>query len=229
MAQPSPRSCVERLIASQFGLEALQISVRVDLSPEFIKLQTVPFLNYFIDDQLKLLADGQILRQVLIAIVQPSTLWHVLVSIAVSNDLDDQGLRTLSWLCSELISLPQSAGINVFNDVIAVAQDRRFLDAPCLDTRRLGYKIEHILQLRNLPAGRSGQSYAPGGRHDNDFEDFRQIFIYPTTDEFLSVERPFYRRAKEVFDTDLSQRCASQLDNIYRLTREDFLGELRND
>lgn len=74
-----------------------------------------------------------------------------------------------------------------------------------------------------------GNHTLQGGRHDNDFEDFRQISIYPITDEFLSVERPFYRRAKEVFETDLPQRCATQLDNIYRLTREDFLGELRND
>lgn len=230
VAQPSPRSCVEGLIASQHGLPALHISVRVDLSPAFIKSQTVPFLNYFIDDQLKLLADGQILQQALLAIAQPSTLWKVLVGMASSNELDDQGLRTLSWLCYELISLPQSAGIDVFDDVVRLAQDRRFLDAPCPDTRRLGYKIDHILQLRKSPAaGTSGQSYAPGGRHDNDIEDFRQISVYPTTDEFLSVERPFYRRAKEVFETDMSQRCATHLDNMYRLTREDFIGELRSD
>lgn len=229
MAQPSPRSCVEGLIGSQHGLEALQISVRVDLSPAFIKSQTLPFLNYFIDDQLKLLADGQILQQVLLAVVQPSTFWNVLVSIGVSNVLDEQGLRTLSWLCSELLSLPHSTGVNLITDVIALSQDKRFLDAQCPDTRRLGYKIEHILQLRNSPAGSFGSSYAPGGRHDNDFADFRQISVYPTTDEFLSTERPFYRRAEEVFETDLNHRSATQLDNIYRLTREDFLGELRND
>lgn len=228
-AQSSPRSCVERLIASEHGLEALQISIRVDLSPAFIKSQTLPFLSYFIDDQLKLLADGQILQQILIAVVQPFTLWKVLVGTALSNDLNEEGLRTLSWLCSELLSLPRSVGVNVLNDVVSLAEGGRFLNAQCPETRRLGYKIEHILQLSDSPAGSAGQSYAPGGRHDNDFADIRQISVYPTADEFVSVERPFYRRAKEVFETDLARRCATHLDNIYRLTREDFLGELRSD
>lgn len=228
-AQPLPRSSAEALVASPHGLEALQVAVRVDLSPTFIQTQTLPFINYFVDDELKLLADGQILQQVLVAIAQPPTLWSVIVGIAVSSTLNEQGLRTTSWLCYELISLPRSADVNVLTDVVAVAQNRRFLDSSCPDTRRLGYKIDHILQLHNSPSRSSGHAYGPGGRHDNDFEDFRQISIYPTTDEFLSVERPFYLQAKEVFETDLSRRSATYLDNMFRLTREDFLGELRSD
>lgn len=228
-AQSSPCSCVERLIASKNGLEALRISIRMDLSPAFINSQTLPFLMYFFDQELKLLADGRLLQQILLVVAQPLTLWNVFVSIAMSNALEGPGLRTFAWLCYELISLPKSAGIDVTTDVAAVTHGRRFLDAPCPDTRGLAYKIEHVLQLRNSPAGVYEQSYAPGGRHDNDFEDFRNISIYPTIDEFLSVEMPFYRPAKEVFDTDLTRRFATHLDNLYRLTREDLLGELRSD
>ncbi len=37
----------------------------------------------------------------------------------------------------------------------------------------------------------SSAAVSPGGRHDNDFVNFREIAIYPTGDELLSTLRPF--------------------------------------
>ncbi|KAH9204606.1 hypothetical protein DL95DRAFT_495527 [Leptodontidium sp. 2 PMI_412] len=69
-------------------------------------------------------------------------------------------------------------------------------------------------------------AFGPGGRHDNDFADFRQIRIYPTTDEFL-FKQPYYLRAKEVGEIPESERTMVRFDNRFRLLREDMLGELR--
>lgn len=228
-AQSVPVSCVEGLVASQHGLQALQLSVRMDLSPGFIKSRTLPLISYFADDELKLLADGQVLQKVLLSIAKPPTFWTALVGVARSGGLEGEALKSFSWLCLELLSLPESAELDVHGDVEVVAHLCKFADAPCPETRRFGYKIRDLLQLRTSPAVRPGASYAPGGRHDNDFDDFRRISTYPTTDEFLSRERPFYRRAREVFETGAAERAAVHLDNLYRLTREDLLGELRND
>ena len=68
-----------------------------------------------------------------------------------------------------------------------------------------------------------------GGRHDNDFKDFRKIAIFPTTDELLAEQPPFILPAKAVFEIDPHERVAAHLDNQFRLLREDMLAELRED
>lgn len=67
-----------------------------------------------------------------------------------------------------------------------------------------------------------------GGRHDNDFVNFRDIKIIPTTDEFTSAEQPFYRTAAMVASSDIDTRGSTHLDNQFRLLRESLLDELRN-
>lgn len=64
---------------------------------------------------------------------------------------------------------------------------------------------------------------------DNDSADFRQIAVYPTSDEFSSNIKPYYLTAQEVFETGIEERPLVHIDNIYRLTREDLIAELRND
>lgn len=222
-------STIEGLVTSKNGLEALQTCVRVDLNPAFIKSQTLQFISCLANDQLKVLADGGILHRVLVAIVKPPTLWDALVGVVKTGGLEEEGLRIFSWLCLELLCLPESVDVDLREDIETVTRGGRLINAPCPETRQFGYKIQHLLQLQKSPTTKSGDSYAPGGRHDNDFEEFRQISVYPTTDEFLSAERPFYRRVKEVFETGMPERPAVHLDNMYRLTREDLLGELRSD
>ncbi|KAL4867788.1 P-loop containing nucleoside triphosphate hydrolase protein [Aspergillus spectabilis] len=68
--------------------------------------------------------------------------------------------------------------------------------------------------------------YVPGGRHDNDHADFRRIAIYPTYDEFRSLDKPFYRRAEEIQQLPIENRIAGHLDNQFRLLREDMLSDV---
>ncbi|KAL1871647.1 hypothetical protein Daus18300_004647 [Diaporthe australafricana] len=228
-AQEAPSSCIEAIVASKNGIKALQLAARVDLSLSFMQTQTLHFLAYLIDDQLSVLADGQILQRALVVLAKPPAFWNELFIAARSGTLDEEAFRVFSWFCSELLSLPDTEEVDILADIITMAQSGKFTEATCPETRKIGYKIQRRLQLRTSPSSKSSDGYAPGGRHDNDFEDFRKIAVYPTTDEFISTERPFYRKAKEVFETDLSERPAAHLDNIYRLTREDLLGELKGD
>lgn len=220
---------MESIVASQGGLEALQIAVRMDMSISFIQTETLHFISYLADDQLRVLADGHIFQRALVALAKPPTFWNELVSAVQNDALEEHGFQTFAWLCLELLSLPRSAEVYVLAEIDAIAKTGKFIDAANPEVRQLGYKIQHMLQLQTSPSGKSIEGHTPGGRHDNDFADFREISIYPTTDEFLSTEKPFYRRVNEVFETELSERPAVHLDNIFRLTREDFLGELRSD
>lgn len=73
------------------------------------------------------------------------------------------------------------------------------------------------------------QSSSPGGRHDNDCIDFRKIAIYPTEDELTSKDRSYYNTARMLVQVPVEIRVAHHLDNQFRLLREDFLAELRED
>lgn len=228
-SQPTPSSCIEAIVASKHGIEALQLAVRIDLSVSFICTQTLRLLAYMEDDQLKVTADGQILQRALEVFVKPPAFWNELVAAVRKGALDEEAFRVFSWFCLELLSLPETAEVDVTADISSIAQSKRVIEASSPETRKIGYKIQRLLQLRTSPTNKSTDGYAPGGRHDNDFMDFRKVAVYPTTDEFLSNERPFYRRAREVFEEDMAERPAVHLDNTYRLTREDLLGELKSD
>jgi len=66
----------------------------------------------------------------------------------------------------------------------------------------------------------------PGGRHENDFRDFRQISVMPTLAEVTCTERPFLPRCEgEAFLQD--DPDTQLLDRHFRLLREDMMEPLR--
>ena len=106
-----------------------------------------------------------------------------------------------------------------------VIEDHSLLDSPSLEVRTLGYKVQNVLNIRFTDLSQLSD-YKPGGRHDNDFEDFRKISILPTPDEIASTEQPFYREAHQIYEAESEHRPAIHYDNQFRLLREDFLAEL---
>lgn len=147
-----------------------------------------------------------------------------------AESLPGHGLFAFAWLALELISLRPEAGVDVTAVDEAISDGQQFRDSTDHATRELGYKIQRIVQLRSSPdTNESSDVDGPGGRHDNDFADFRRIQIYPTTDELLSTRLPFYRTAQEVVEVASEQRGGAHLDNQFRLMIEDMLAELRDD
>ncbi|KAF1814036.1 P-loop containing nucleoside triphosphate hydrolase protein [Eremomyces bilateralis CBS 781.70] len=224
-----PRVCVELLVSSPSGMEAIGNSVRADINLKFITTHTLPLLNYFSDPEVKLLADGQFLLQVLIAVVHPPTVWNALVGLFLNHQLSEDSLRPFAWLVHEVVLFPAKLEIDLLNDVQAVIKNGRLLETASQETREFGYKIQKAVQLRSVPAALAASAESPGGRHDNDFADFRRIDIFPTSDEFLSTTKPFYRLVNEAFDSEPAERAGVHLDNQFRLLREDMLAELRED
>ncbi|RYP86635.1 hypothetical protein DL769_000703 [Monosporascus sp. CRB-8-3] len=227
-AHETPSVCVEKLAASANGLEAIRYTVRADLSPSFIQSYTLGLLLLLSTDEVKALAEGQILWKILEVIVNPPTVWNALVKGFLDHRIEEQYLTPFAWLLHELLTAPHDLELDIRTDAQEVIQNGGLSKSSVHATRDLAYKIEKVFQLKSasLP---TNISFSPGGRHDNDFADFRQIATYPTTDEFLATERPFYRRANEVFEVPPAERAAVHLDNQYRLLREDMNGELRED
>ena len=233
-SRESASKCVEALVSSPAGLDAVRDAIRADLSPAFVSSHTLPFLGYLADPGVKTLVGGQLLRKVLLVVADPPTVLNALLDLLRAHKIPPDGQHAFAWLALELISLPADAGVDVSGLVGAVSERMQQLQK-CEDhaAREVWYRVEKIIQIRGS-AGAHGDADAaaidgPGGRHDNDFADFRRISIYPTMDEFLSTQPPYYRTAREIRELAAEERPAAHLDNQFRLLREDMLAELRED
>lgn len=226
--QESPSGTAEKLIASPEGINSLQKSLRFDVSLPLLNGLGAEFMNYLADDTLKQLCNGQFLHQIIATVVEPPTFWNALSEAHKQRVLSQNSTQAFAWLLLELLT-SRGGGLSEVQDLAqTVTSDKSLLSSPVLEIRIFGEKIKHALLYTLSTAVHSG-SYRPGGRHDNDFEDFRQISILPTADEMASTETPFYLRADAIDEKDPEVRGAEHLDNQFRLLREDFLGELRND
>ena len=228
--QSDRSACIEKLIASPQAFGALAKSLRFDVSLDFLIGYSATFLLYLTDPALKQLCSGQFLLRILECIAEPPTFWNALFKAHKEKKLTtDRALQSFAWLLLELLSA-QSDGLPDVREIAQhVTDDRSLIDSSSLEVRTLGQKIKHVLLTTSTTAAQEYVAAGPGGRHDNDFQDFRQIAIYPTPDEFSSNERPYYRRADAIDQIDHEKRGSVHLDNQFRLLREDLLGELRND
>lgn len=223
-AQKDSSKCVEQLIAAPNALSAISTSFRLNPNASFINDHATPVLHYLSHPSVKQLYAGQFLHRVLEQIVEPPTFWNTFVEAHNARILTPESTHAFAWLLLELLQDRSEDALDVRNVAQRVTDNESLINAQSLDVRNLGQKIKHVLESTS-----NDDPDGPGGRHDNDFADFRQVQILPTPDEFASKDTPFYRRANEIKSVELGQRGLVHLDNTFRLLREDFLGELRSD
>ncbi len=227
--QADPATCSHKLLSSPFGLSALQASVRFDTSVIFLNEHAVPLLRYLQSTSLKTIDSGSVLAKLLLSMVEPPFFWEALTKSFTSGLLNSSASHAFAWLLLQLVSLPGKAS----SPYLAVAGSSNILEtilkSPDGETRNLGQKIRHALPLDASELYNDAEE-KPGGRHDNDHADHRQISIMPTADELLSTDRPFFRTADFIDDPkNVTSRYGIHLDNQFRLLREDMLGEIRDE
>lgn len=228
--QKSAAVCVERILARKEGASAVHDAVRSNLSSAFIMSTTAAFLKQVCHAQVKTINDGHFLEKLLVEILSPPTFWTAFLGFYKSNQLSGDGLVAFASLCLEIVSssLPEIQALS--HDVESLTGSLSLTRSPSQDVRTLGNRIDKVIQLRKGPATASiRMNYSPGGRHDNDFADFRQISIFPTADEVSSKEDPFLQRLDDVFEVPRESRARNHLDWLFRLLREDMLADLRED
>ena len=220
--------CVEKLVASPAALQSLHRGLRFDTSAVFVNNHTAAFISYLSEPSLERLCSGQLLKKLLLVIIEPGTLWSAMLEAFRKGELDQPAERSFAWLVLGLLLFPTSSEL----DVLAVAQDltarETFLKSTVHEIRTIGYRIQKVVQTVSQVSS-TDEGASPGGRHDNDFADFRKIAIYPTADEFLSNEQPFLRTADAMIEASKDHRAALHLDNQFRLLREEMIAELRED
>lgn len=227
--QADPATCAHKLLSSPSGLSALQASVRFDTSVTFLNEDAVPLLRYLQTPSLKAIGSGSVLAQLLLSMVEPPFFWEALTKSFTDGLLNQGASQAFAWLLLQLVSLPGKSS----SPYLAVAHSSNILTAilksPDGETRILGQKIEHALPLDTSELHNDAEA-KPGGRHDNDHADHREISIMPTADELLSKDRPFFRTADFIDDPKtVSSRHGIHLDNQFRLLREDMLADIRDE
>ncbi|KAI1065242.1 hypothetical protein LB507_001300 [Fusarium sp. FIESC RH6] len=219
--------CVEVLISNPSGIPALERAVRADLSPGFINSTTLPFMHTLSDDGVASLNNGAFLRQLLSAILEPSTFWTASMDAYSNGRLDKIGLEAFAWLCLRIVS--DQSGFNAHKLAVDQMMERQsLLKSESPEVRKIGYRVEKLIKIFSQP-GAATNGVTAGGRHDNDHVNFRQISIYPTRDELSSTDPPYLQRLGEVFDIPMDTRSQQYRDWLFRLLREDMLSELRED
>eukprot|EP00736_Rhodelphis_marinus_P009799 Rmarinus@m.14001 len=130
--------------------------------------------------------------------------WFVLV-ILRNQENDDEKLPYLDVLEAAITSRCSLALKKSISNAARVNDEHRF---------------------RN-PSLLSFQNASPGGRHANDKVDFRRIDIVPSMEEVRCQREPYLPRANDepLFDDPVT--CL--LDRQFRLVREDFVGQLREE
>ncbi|KAF9525976.1 P-loop containing nucleoside triphosphate hydrolase protein [Crepidotus variabilis] len=231
--RPEPVTCVDKITASENGLKAIRQALTTQLdSPAFFNGHVASFLAYFDHPDLRLINGGQYLNNIVLQICEPPIFWDAFRRAFINGRLHDNAKASLGWLLLQLCSLPsdQATPYRQHEDTAGIVQS---LLAPSASLAMLsvGRKLKQVLDASiSLNSVRTAAGLSPGGRHDNDFEDFRTISILPTTDEVASSEPAFLRPASVLEDPSTKNtRVSIHLDNQFRLLREDMLYEIREE
>lgn len=228
--QPDAPTCINKILASKQGLLSLQSAMRSDLSPTFCNKHASRLFTYLSAPELCSIGNGSLLKPVLDAIIDPPIFWEQFRSALVNKKLDENGQFGFVWLLYHIIHLFPAEKAEPFREV--ASQDAvldPLINCERLEVRNYAHKIKHRLAVfapTQIDLGEAG----PGGRHDNDFVNFREISIVPTADEVQSTQLAFIRQSSMFDNDDLTKsQQATYLDNQFRLLREDMLYEIREE
>ncbi|KAI5777897.1 P-loop containing nucleoside triphosphate hydrolase protein [Geopyxis carbonaria] len=238
-SQPDVPTCISKLLSVPKGLDTLQECFFHKTTPEFFNKQATLLLRYLQDPKLKTVRGGKVLQQIAQKIVDPPYFWDDFVAAFREDQLTVEAQQCFAWLLLELVNLPKDEGVAAedqeggANAYIDLARDKdiqnRLIKSENSETRMLGSKLIHIL-LNLMSINSLGEEdWGPGGRHDNDKVDFREIAIFPTADELKSKDPAFFRIAKALDNVEPDKKVAMHLDNQFRLLREDMIKEMREE
>ena len=228
-SNPEPVMCINRLLTNnRVGLAALKSSLY--LMRRLISSMVLP--HTFADTSLTPVLPNpwwRVLGHIVGQMINPPIFWDAFVNAFKARRLTTDGEESFAWLLLQATTAPikdlqdRTAFTDIARDEALIGQ---LLNSRSNGARTHIYKLRHLLSEPDIGSSKD----APGGRHDNDYVDFRAIAIVPTADELESTERPFLRTTSYLKDPDNSStRTASHLDNQFRLLREDMMSDLREE
>lgn len=228
VVQSDAPSCTSKLASSPHALVAIQAAMRYDLSPTFLNGDASSFLKYLRSSNLQEINQGVFVQEIVKAICSPAIFWKAFLEAFLTDKLAEESQLGLAWLYAQVMgitALKQPCLEEVASLVDEVPQ--KLIQSHSRELKEYGLRIQEARERKSAPALINIRlEDAPGGRHDNDFKDYRDISTLPTSEEILSNSKPFLRRASDI-DEVTEHKGIVHLDNQFRLLREDMLSEMR--
>ncbi|KAH8824642.1 P-loop containing nucleoside triphosphate hydrolase protein [Flagelloscypha sp. PMI_526] len=226
--QADPVKCIADIV-SKDKLQVLRNALCFQSTPSYLNTSVQPFLAYIQTPVLKDLSGGLYLTKIIQMLADGRLLLSPLTEAFEKKELSPSAESSYVWFVLQLLQLPD--GISEHGAYVTQRHGLLELLLAVPDAQNHANMIKAMLAPSPGQANQdsSNSSLRPGGRHDNDFEDFRQISILPTTSELQFQGQSFYRRADDIDDAPEDEREALYLDNQYRLYREDMLNDLREE
>ncbi|KAF8523920.1 P-loop containing nucleoside triphosphate hydrolase protein [Hysterangium stoloniferum] len=229
-ASPDPVKTISNILSSKQGTIGIQQSLWIASTPTFFNGPATKLMKYISSSKVSNVGSGSFIQPLLDAMTDPPMFWNGLKDAFKSEQLTEEAQFCFAWMLFQLIS---SSGDNAGTHMETAREQEiieRLLSSKNHDIRTMANKIKHVAATLDQGAPVDTAVRGPGGRHDNDFVDFREISILPTADELVSKEDPFIRRSAVLEDPDNSStRIAIHLDNQFRLLREDMIHEMKDE
>jgi len=226
-SEHDPVACVESIISSSDGIVAVQQSIRTDTTVSFVNTSIVGFLQYLQSPDIAAACSGDLLHVLLGHMVNPPVFWTYFSGHAEAQVLNPGALHCFTWMLLQLLSIPNHDLAPFIALAVSPTIKQALGDAKQPGTRNLFEKVQHV--VHTLTTSAPDTVNGPGGRHDNDFADFRKIELLPSIDELISSDPPFMRFASEIDEIEDKERLMTHLDNQFRLLREDMLCDLKEE
>ncbi|KAL0570783.1 hypothetical protein V5O48_011177 [Marasmius crinis-equi] len=230
IAQTSAPTCANRIVSSKAGLTALQSAMRFDHLPTFLNGRAASLLKFFQDPELSTINGGAYLYRILEHIMEPPIFWTTLSQAFRDGKLDQAGQCGFAWLVFQRASMSVLGTVKL--SCAAVDEDilESMKKSSYSEVRDFAGRISSII----LPGTREQNSeraiFSAGGRHDNDFADYRKVEIPPTAGEIRCPDRAFFLPKSCIDDPSTEDnRVGIYLDNEFRLLREDMLYEMKEE
>jgi hypothetical protein len=230
-AQADPPTCANKINGSTAGLTSVRAAMRFDLTPTFCNGLASKLFRYLSSQELRTIGDGTLLKKVLQSVVEPTIFWDAFKDALLLGKLNEEGQFGFAWLLYNLLSLlPLEEAAEFRSTAADPVTMKHLLDSKGLEVRNLAQNIKKSIAVFERGGQPEDHEAGPGGRHDNDFPDFRQISIIPTADEIRSTQPAFIRPSVMFEDHETKDsRQAIYCDNQFRLLREDMLYEIRDE
>ncbi|KAK6519926.1 hypothetical protein TWF506_000220 [Arthrobotrys conoides] len=232
-------TCISALGNSVHGVFAI-----VEALNQHDNLKEISFLNKFIG-QLFLFLTYQVdtnapgadvnsfddhIRRIVGRIVEDNELlFRYLIKAATRGKLNSDAMEGLA----RLMMCYMNFAPNIPDYIQDIITDSKFfgrlMTAPQVEVQKIGTMFKYWHDCDSHQKTNINSSYLPGGRHDNDFRDYRKIKIIPTADEFACLEPSYLPKSTILANHKGDSRVGLHLDTQFRLLREEMLNEVRAD
>ncbi|KAI6040717.1 P-loop containing nucleoside triphosphate hydrolase protein [Pisolithus marmoratus] len=225
--QDDPAKCASDIVGNPHGLPAVQQAMRSDLRVEFLNGLASDVLEFLLRAEM----GGDVLNNVIVNIVDPPIFWNEFYRAFENGILNQRAQHVFAKVLSYLLQMTNRDITSYRQLASRPSIIDKIINSDHTEVRLEGYLIKHILSAASAAStDTTDPDLVPGGRHDNDFADFRKISILPTADELSSSKKPALRPASLLEDPEGKEtRVADYLDNTFRLLRDDMMHELKED